>query len=191
MDGKGELEDITRYLQKKQADFDKVAFLSREIIRTSGVSITEIHNGDIVSAEEKMVKIEKLVEEIKEYEKDFAYYSIQAYQEYAEAKILYGIKVKGSILPHTAIDIPKEAYLYGLLDVAGELKREIIDALTEGDVKTAESYYDSIKTIYDSTRSMRFAEAVLPGFRRKQDVARIQLESAGSEILFVKNRGNH
>jgi translin len=188
MDKKEALEDITEYLQKKQNDFDRVAYLSREIIRGSGVSITEIHNGNVADAVERIIKVEKLVDEIKGYEREFAYYSVQAYQEYAEAKILYGIKVDGKILPHTKIDIPKEAYLYGLMDVAGELKREIIDALTEDDVKAAERYYAFMRRIYDSTRSMRFAEAVIPGFRRKQDVARIQLESAGSDILFAKNR---
>lgn len=45
-----------------------------------------------------------------------------------------------------------------------------------------------MRMIFDGTRSIRFAEAVLNGFRRKQDVARIQIESAGSEILSFKKR---
>ena len=45
-----------------------------------------------------------------------------------------------------------------------------------------------MKQIYDGTRKLRFAEAVLSGFRKKQDVARIQIENAGSEILSFRNR---
>jgi predicted translin family RNA/ssDNA-binding protein len=41
-----------------------------------------------------------------------------------------------------------------------------------------------MKDIYDMTRSLRFAEATLQGLRKKQDVARIQIENAGNEILY-------
>ena len=64
----------------------------------------------------------------------------------------------------------------GMMDVFGELKREIIGSLSEGDVKSARSYYSLMVEMFDATRSIRFAEAVLQGFRRKQDVARIQME---------------
>ena len=45
-----------------------------------------------------------------------------------------------------------------------------------------------MKLIYDSTRSLRFAEAIMSGFRRKQDTGRIQLEGAGSELLSYKSK---
>jgi len=45
-----------------------------------------------------------------------------------------------------------------------------------------------MKGIYDSTRSMRFANSLVPDFRHKQDTARIQLENAGSEILAFESR---
>ncbi len=73
------------------------------------------------------------------------------------------------------------------MDVMGELKREILEELRRGNLKKAENYFNKMRLIYDDTRSLRFAEAVLNGFRRKQDTARIQVESAGSEILSFKN----
>jgi predicted translin family RNA/ssDNA-binding protein len=42
--------------------------------------------------------------------------------------------------------------------------------------------------IYDSTLHLRFANAVLPDFRRKQDSARIQVENTASEILRTKQK---
>ena len=189
MDGKTngkDIENIISYLQKKQEGFDSVAQLSRDIIRGSGLAITLLHNKDVEGAKKRISDIEEIVGKIRIYDKDFAYYSVQAYQEYAEAKIFYGIKTSGRIYGPGAIGVRGEAYLFGLLDVAGELKREIVEALSEGCVSDAERYYALMKEIYDSTRSIRFAEAVLPGFRKKQDVARIQLENAGSDILLAK-----
>jgi translin len=75
------------------------------------------------------------------------------------------------------------------MDVMGELKREILEELRKENYKRADAHFEKMKLIYDTTRSLRFAEAVLAGFRRKQDTARIQLENAGSELLSFKNKG--
>ena len=83
-----------------------------------------------------------------------------------------------------------EAYLMGMMDVFGELKREIIGSLSEGDVRSARSYYSLMVGMFDATRSVRFAEAVLQGFRRKQDVARIQMEGASSELLAFSRKAS-
>ena len=60
-----------------------------------------------------------------------------------------------------------EAYLMGMMDVFGELKREIIGSLSEGDVKSARFYYTMMVEMFDATRSVRFAEAVLPGLQEE------------------------
>jgi translin len=69
------------------------------------------------------------------------------------------------------------------MDVVGELKREILDSLRASETERAKAYLVLMESIYDATRAIRFPESVLPGFRKKQDVARIQLENAGSDIL--------
>ena len=107
-------------------------------------------------------------------------------QEYAEAAVFSGIKTKESVPSIKEIDVDPEPYLLGLMDVMGELKREILEELRNGNTKKAEFYFGKMRLIYDSTRSLRFAEAIITGFRRKQDVARIQLEGAGSEMLSAK-----
>ena len=129
-----------------------------------------------------------MVKTLNKFDGEFSYNTKQAYQEYAEAKIFFEIKKKGSVPSYSAVGVSQESYLMGLMDVMGELKREILESLRENKVKEAEEYFDKMRAIFDGTRSIRFAEAVLNGFRRKQDVARIQIESAGSEILSFKKR---
>ena len=112
---------------------------------------------------------------------------MQSMQEYAEATIFFGIKFAKRIPGIEEVGVPDDAYLTGLMDVVGELKRELIESLSLGHNDEAKRYHASMVEIFDSTREVRFAEAVLPGFRRKQDIARIQLESAAAEMLRIKN----
>lgn len=183
-----DIATISSNLTKKQKDFDMVMELIRDVVRASAQTITMLHNNDRKNTVKNLSSAAKLVTTLNKFDAVFGYHAKQAYQEYAEAKIFFEIKENHEIPSHTKVGVDEESYLMGLMDVMGELKREILEALRDNNVKAAEDYFNKMREIYDGTRSIRFAEAVLNGFRRKQDVARIQLESAGSEILSFKKR---
>jgi translin len=182
-----EIGTISKSLTSKQRRFDEVMNKSRELVRLAGVIITKLHNDDISSAKKGLVQAKKMSNELSKY-KDFDYNTKQSQQEYSEAKIFYSIKVAKRLPGLTEVGTDGEAYLMGMMDVFGELKREIIGSLSNGDVKSARFYHSMMIEMFDATRSVRFAEAVLQGFRRKQDVARIQLESTASELLSFSKR---
>jgi translin len=177
---------IGKHLQAKQESFDKVISLSREVVRGSALTITLLHNNKKKEAASMLSEVKRKVTTLKKIDRGLEPQSLQAYQEYAEASILYSIKGSGEIPACESLGIPVEGYLLGCMDVVGELKREILELLREDHIAQAETYFSMMKNIYDSTREFRFAEAVIRGFRRKQDTARIQLETAGSEILHAK-----
>ncbi len=183
-----EISSITGALQRKQKEFDEVMALVRDTIRESAQAITLLHNGKEAEARKRLAAAYVMVKGLRKHDGDFNYHSRQAYQEYAEARIFYIIKGTGAIPTSREVGVDGESYIMGLMDVMGELKREILEALREQKLREAETYFSRMRTIYDSTRSIRFAEAVLNGFRKKQDVARIQVENAGSEILSFKSR---
>lgn len=183
-----EIKAVTEYLTKKQLDFDKVMGLVRDVIRESAQAITLLHNNNPKEAAKRIEFASGMVKTLGKFDPYFDYSAKQAYQEFAEAKIFLEIKTNRQIPASKKVGVDQESYLMGLMDVMGELKREVIEALSENKVKEAEEYFKSMRMIYDGTRSIRFAEAVLSGFRRKQDVARIQIENAGSEILAFKKR---
>ncbi|MEM3227633.1 MAG: hypothetical protein QXK65_01650 [Candidatus Micrarchaeaceae archaeon] len=186
-DLENEVLEISEYMKAKQKLFDRISDYSREIIRLSAQAITYLHNGKQEPSKKALEEAQKLLRS-KEFEDErFSYYTLQAQQEYAEASIFYAIKNSGKLPGSSAVGVSKEAYLLGLMDTVGELKREVLEELRRGNVDTAEYFFSAIRSIYDSTRSVRFAEAVLQGFRKKQDVARIQLENAGTEILYFRN----
>ncbi len=183
-----DIEKISNGLIKKQASFDNVMQLSRELIRDAGQTITLMHNDEKKKALDRLCAMAGTVKKLQKIDQQFRYNTLQAYQEYAEAYVFVDIKTKRKVSTEKSVGVGGEAYLMGLMDVEGELKREILEALRSGKVKEAEWYFDTMKRIYDSTRRLRFAEAVLSGFRKKQDTARIQIENAGSEILMFKKR---
>ncbi len=184
---KNDIRKIEQALIRKQERFDSAHAITREMIRDCAKAITMLHNNDFSGAMSRIEAAKEGSAKLRPMEKEFAYVVEQAYQELAEAMILYSIKKTKSIPTPSAIGIQGEPFILGLMDVVGELKREMLIAMRSNDAKDAKLCLSFIEKIYDSTRSIRFAESILPSFRKKQDVARIQLENASSDMLrFLK-----
>lgn len=167
---------------------EKVLSLSREIIRNAGKSITAMHAKETAKAKALVKEMEKKRAELSKSEQGFEYNSLQAHQEYVEAKVLSNILMHRKIPSIKELKESEQAYVLGLMDVVGELKRETLDSLLNGNVSDADAYYTFMVEIYDSTLHLRFANAILPDFRRKQDSARIQVENTANELLRAKQR---
>lgn len=176
------------HLESKQKDFDSVLALTRRIVRDCSNSITMLHKGDAKGSADLIAKIKSGLKRLEKIDGSFRNQSAQAYQEYAEAYCLYGIVKRGEIPGMDELGMEPEQYLLGLLDVVGELKREALEELRAGNYGRAEKYYAHMTEIYDSTRGLRFPDAVINGFRRKQDVARIQIEQTGSDLAVHTSR---
>ena len=183
-----DIKQVEKRMQDLEEQREQVLSLSRELIRNAGKAIVAMHAKDSVKAKKILSEMESIRNKLVDVEKGLEYNSLQAHQEYVEARILDGIITKEKILGMKELGVDEKAYALGLMDVVGELKREAIDSLLNNNPKVAERYYDFMVDIYDSTLHLRFANAVLPDFRRKQDSARIQVENTASEILRTKQR---
>jgi translin len=84
---------------------------------------------------------------------------------------------------YSELGMPFEPYLLGLCDLVGELRREMLEMLKKGKKKEAEKYFELMSGIYDELMPIRFSNSLLPNFRKKQDVARGQVEQARSELV--------
>ncbi|MGB9719715.1 MAG: hypothetical protein ACPL06_03945 [Candidatus Anstonellales archaeon] len=173
------MKRIEEYLLKKERIMDMLLISQRRIVRECSKAIKEIHEGKIADAEKRIKKAEG---EFKKLPKNcFVYlHCLHIAQEIFESKVLLS-SVKNGKLPEP--EEPYEAFLTGALDAVGELKRQMYEMLRKGKKKQAEKYFKLMEEIYDKSLHFKFSESVLPGFRRKQDVARIQLEQARGELL--------
>ncbi|MDE1762094.1 MAG: hypothetical protein KGH59_01545 [Candidatus Micrarchaeota archaeon] len=178
-----EIKKITKSLSKLQQRQDKVMQLSREVVRLSGESISNMHAKRHREVGRQLARLKRMIAQLRRMEVGFEYYSMQAHQEYVEAYVLYNIISKGRLPSMRELGEGEVSYMLGIMDSVGELKRESFEELRSGNLDAARGYYEAMQGIYDSALHMRFANSVLPNFRKKQDVARIQLESTGSELL--------
>ncbi len=181
-------DKIEKKIIALEGQMDSVMQLSRNVIRMAGKAITSMHAKKEKEAKELIAQMSDSMEELKAKEAGFEHYSLQAHQEYAEAIIVYGIIGKGKIPDMKEVEEGEVAYLLGMMDAVGELKREAFEAMRNGDIEAASRYYDLMLDIYDSTAHFRFASALVPDFRRKQDVARMQIEGTISELVSLENR---
>jgi translin len=182
------IDDIEKEIIRLQDKRDNVMDISRDVIRLSGRCITMMHAEDMNSAAKALKQLSSMIEKMKSSDKGMEYHSQQAYQEYVEAIALYTMVKDGKIPSDKELGIEPIPYLLGLLDSVGELRRKVLESLRKGNLEKAEVYYGFMVEIHDSLLPLRFSSSLVQDFRKKQDVARIQLESASSELLFFQSR---
>ena len=77
--------------------------------------------------------------------------------------------------------LPGTAYVLGLADVIGELRRFALERLREGKADEASRYLDMMEELFLVIMRFDFPDAIIP-IRRKQDVARSLLEKTRGEV---------
>lgn len=177
------IDKIEKALFAREKKLDKVLSSSREAVRFCSNAIKSLHAHDMDGAGKNLGGAKKILAEIREYEDEFPSQISHVLQEYAEALIVLSAIEEKKIPSYTELKIGEVPYLLGLLDAVGELKREMYESIRHGKKKDAERYFEMMEAIYDELLSLRFSNAVLPEFRRKQDSARIQIEQARGELL--------
>jgi translin len=179
----GSVGEICKELKKQEEAQDGLLRLSREIVRGCALAIKAVHAGEKKNAEKELAGVVKMVKKARGGDRDLEHVVMQAYQEFAEAEILMAVLEKRQLPTHSELGIPFESYLLGLCDSIGELRREMLEQLKKGKKREAERYFGEMNAIYEAMLPIRFSNSLLPNFRRKQDVARMQVEHARSELL--------
>lgn len=113
-----------------------------------------------------------------------------ALQEYCEASILFQLVRSGTYISPEELEVPHVAYILGLADVIGELRRSALDALREGSVENAEKCLERMEQIYSSLMMIDEAYLLVPGLRRKCDVARRIIETTRGDVTLESRRAS-
>ncbi|MEE9411176.1 MAG: haloacid dehalogenase [Candidatus Heimdallarchaeota archaeon] len=190
---------IANQIEKRLVEMDKsrdeLLKLSRAIIKYSGQSIESFHNNQIKQAEERLEKAEQHLKEINTLLKDEkTHYQIGiinvAFQEYAEAKLLYNLVIEKNFPTVKELNITEQAYLLGIADLIGELRRFILEKLVEGKIIEAKQYYEVMKELYGSFLQIEYGKNLVQDFRRKKDTARVLLERTLSDLFVALQSKN-
>ncbi|MBN1170326.1 hypothetical protein JXA56_04835 [Candidatus Micrarchaeota archaeon] len=178
-----DIESIQKSLSEKEKELDFVLFEGRTTVRACSNSIKAMHGRDPEAAKKHLEEAEKGIRKVIEYSEKFPAQISHVMQEYAEARIVLSIISDRKIPGQQELGVSDISYLNGLLDAIGELKREMFEALRAGKKEDAEFYFEKMEEIYDALLPLRFSNAILPEFRRKQDVARNSIEHARGQLL--------
>ena len=170
-------------LKRREAAQDELLKLTRELVRECSIAVKMVHSGDMGGAEAQLKNAGAMLSKTKKLEKGFEYLVAQSYQEYVEISLLIAFAKRKELPTPEELGIPFESFMTGLLDCIGELRRQMLEELRSDKAKEAGYYFETMSRLYEATLPLRFSNSILPNFRKKQDVARAQVEHARSEIL--------
>jgi translin len=181
------LKQVKTDLQKKERMREDAHDSMRKATSLSKQSILHVHQkryGEakklIEKAKEIIVELQKTSQACPEIVQGGLFDA--ARQEYSEANILLSLVEESRFATPTEIQVPPIDYVLGLADVIGEYRRLALDALREGDVKKGENCLQTMDNIYVELMALDEAYTLVPGLRRKCDVARKIIEATRGDI---------
>jgi translin len=104
-----------------------------------------------------------------------------AMMELAEACILSSIVLEKEIPSYSSLNVTPQAWVLGLADCLGELRRILLDRLMNSNMKDAKEIFSKMEIVCDAVLSFDVPDAILP-VRRKQDIARSVMERTRTDI---------
>ena len=185
------LKDICDRIRERFDSMDqareRALAVTRKITRNSGDSIKAIHREEWEQAEGLMKETRELVVFLHDSLKDFPeiYYSgyVEDSQvEFTEVSILYAVLHSLPIPGPNALMIENTAYLKGVGDATGELRRHILDLIRKGRPEEGEKYLDTMDEYYTEMMSFDYPDAIMHGLRKKTDVARSLIERTRGDL---------
>jgi translin len=190
-DGLNEIaESIRADLDAKHQAREQALALTREVIRLSANAIRAVHRHDFAAAEQLLAKARSNLENTREALKDHqdifhAGFVHDAQKEFAEAHSTLAL-VAGRPLPTPQeLGVMGPAYLNGIGETVGELRRHLLDSLRAGDITHCEECLTAMGDIYDILLTMDYPEAVTSGLRRTADAMRGILERTRGDFTMA------
>jgi translin len=187
------LEEIAERIESRLEEKDQVREVAiksaRAINRLSGSIVHLIHKGEDVKPmmHEALDETHRLRSLLEDYPEMWESGLVEgALQELAEAAILLAL-VRDEELPDPDdMGITGNAYLLGMADAIGELRRFALENLREGNVEQATAYLDLMEDMFLVIMRFDYPDALIP-IRRKQDVARSLVEKTRGDVAVAVN----
>ncbi|HYM16171.1 MAG TPA: haloacid dehalogenase [Dehalococcoidia bacterium] len=168
--------------------------LCREAIRFSANAIRAVHRdefdaaGQLVAraAEQLRIAKESLAGHPDIFHAGFVH---DAQKELAEASITLALIAGGDLPTPETLDVELPAYLNGMGEAVGELRRHLLDTLRTGDVDRCEAWLRDMDEMYAVLVTIDYPDAMTGGLRRTTDSVRGILEKTRGDLtLSVQQR---
>ena len=188
-------------MERVRADFasknqarEKALPLCRDAIRFSANAIRAVHRDEFDAARELVGKAgaqlaiarQSLAGHADIYHAGFVH---DSQKEFAEASITLAL-ISGDDLPTPdSLDVELPAYLNGMGEAVGELRRHLLDTLRAGNVEQCEAWLHDMDEMYSVLVTIDYPDAMTGGLRRTTDSVRGILEKTRGDLtLSVQQR---
>ena len=188
------MDQLDEICEQIRADFnhkttrrDTALAQARELTRHSSLAIRAIHREEQPEAETELAAARTLAQILRDSlsadpDLYFAGYTQDAIKEYCEATLTVAI-IRGDPLP-TPQDLGAEsaAYVNGMTETLGELRRRCLDLLRPGYSAEVERLLSCMDDIFTQLVTMDYPDAITDGLRRRTDLARGIIERTRADI---------
>ncbi len=181
---------IRESFSAKDAAREKVLPLCRESIRHCSKAIRAVHRQEFDPAKVLLQSARNLLDEAgqavtTDNELGRAGFLRDAQKEFAEGSIVLAL-VTGKRAPAPdELRVDSVAYLHGLGEAVGELRRYLLDSMRKGDLSRGEELLSAMDDIYNILVTIDFPDAITGGLRRTTDMVRGVLERTRSDLTLA------
>ncbi len=180
-------QSAIEYFALKHAARERALPKSRATIRYCANSIRATHRHEFAAAQALLSQAAGLVVEMEEdleVHRDiyFAGFVQDAHKEYAEAATFAAMAQHRPIPTPSELTIGYAAYLNGIAEAVGELRRYVLDQLRRGNIDNSEVFLNYMDDIYAVLISVDFPDAITAGLRRTTDATRGILEKTRGDL---------
>ncbi|MDI6690606.1 MAG: hypothetical protein QME50_01910 [Candidatus Bathyarchaeota archaeon] len=181
------LKDIGKELREKEKVRENLQKKMRKATSLSKQAILMIHQKRLKEAKKLIEEAKEIISKLNEASTthpDIIYSGLfsAALQEYSEACIFLKLIEEYKFATPNEVNVPSVDYVLGLVDVIGEYRRFVLDALREGNIRKSEKCLRIMDEIYVELMAMDEAYMLVPGLRRKCDIARKIIETTRGDI---------
>ena len=190
------MEGIAENVRSAAEEFDRIerdrelaVARSRRVIRLSKRVIHAVHVGDDRGGYREEMRV--ALEELMSAETPEALVSAvvqDAMMEYAEASILESIVSEGRIPSGSDLGVTASAWVLGLGDCVGELRRIVTARLMDGDMEGARRFFSVMEEVSGEFMQLDVPDAIAP-VRRKQDIVRGIMDRTRSDMTTASVMG--
>jgi translin len=188
---KSSLKGISKSLKTSNESREFLIKNTRDVVILCSHSIIAAHKGDLKLARQKIKKAESVLKvNQKKAKNEFKKYLITPEQEFVEAHSFLAIVENKEIPSLKSLKVSDEAYILGLLDCIGELKRFVLDNIRNGQLKKADRIFNVMENLYQTLYPFAMYDKIVREARRKLDVNRVLVEETRA-VITEEIRRNH
>jgi translin len=174
-------DSLRATLDAKTAARERGLTSSRSAIRSCGNAIRALHRYEIDAATALLDEAQGHVDDARSALGDHpdmlhAGFLHDAEKELTEARITFALITRAPFPTPDEVGVPASAYLKGMAESIGEMRRHILDLMRQGELARCEELLGSVDDMYYVLVSMDYPDGITFGLRRLTDVARSIIE---------------